>query len=68
MKFSITQNLVLKYGHLPVYILQKTSGEHLDTLAESLLYSVSCGGELSSPDKIQLMYESKDGGLHKRSQ
>ena len=39
--------------------------ESLGTLAESLSCRFSCGGELSSPDKIQLVYENKDGELRK---
>ena len=39
--------------------------ESLGALAESLSCRFSCGGELSSPDKIQLVYENKDGERRK---
>ena len=44
---------------------EKKIVESLGALAESLSCRFSCGGELSSPDKIQLVYENKDGKLRK---
>ena len=44
---------------------EKTVAESLGKLAESFSCRFTCGGELTSPDKIQLVYENSTGELNK---
>lgn len=44
---------------------EETVIENLGKLAESLSCRFTCGGELTSPDKIQLVYGNNAGELHK---
>ena len=44
---------------------EKVVLENLGDLAESLSCRFTCGGELTSPDTIQLVYENTTGELHK---
>ena len=44
---------------------EETVVKSLGKLAESLSHRFSCGDELSSPDRIQLVYENKAGELRK---
>ena len=44
---------------------EKTVAESLGKLLESFSCRIPCSGELTSPDKIQLVYENCTGELHK---
>ena len=44
---------------------ERTVAESLGDLTESLSCRFTCGGELTSPDKIQLAYENSTGELNK---
>ena len=44
---------------------ERTVAQSLGDLAESLSCRFTCGGELTSPDRIQLVYENTTGELHK---